>query len=154
MCFLTARPLWPSSVSIRSSVCWARVSTEVKAISNDSPCAFNFSPASLASAIPLSVRSGSFQPVKRFFRFHSLWPCLTSTRSRSLIFLFRSGLFLIEQDLFGKPVSTFPDHALKIAEPEYVGHRIQSGLAVARPECCFGGALREHGAVFGPVGEL
>ena len=46
---------------------------------------WHFWPASLASLWPSSVRSTSRQPVNRFFRFHSLWPWRTSTRSRSFI---------------------------------------------------------------------
>src|ERR1700692_4874158 len=126
-------PFWPSSLSVRSSVCCARNSTEVNAMSNDSPCAFSLRPASLASAMPCSVRSGSFQPVNRFFRFHSLWPWRTSTRSRSLIF-----------------VIPF----LEVLKPEHVGHRVKPRLLVARPKGGLDGALREHGAVLGAVRQL
>ena len=62
----------------------ARLSAEVKAMSKVSPCALSLRPASRASAMPCSVRSTSRQPVNRFFRFHSLWPCRTSTRRRSV----------------------------------------------------------------------
>lgn len=42
-------------------------------------------PALLSGLLdPKSVRSGSFQPVKMFFKFHSLWPWRTSTRMRSI----------------------------------------------------------------------
>src|SRR6202047_1017138 len=118
---------------MRASERCARTSTEVKATSKGSPCAFSLRPASLASVMPCSLRSGSFQPVNRFFRFHSLWPWRTSTRSRSLIF-----------------VIPF----LEVLKPEHVGHRVKPRLLVARPKGGLDGALREHGAVLGAVRQL
>jgi hypothetical protein len=37
-------------------------------------------------------------------------------------------IFLFEHDLFGKPVSTFPDHALKRTESRHVFGRIVVGF--------------------------
>ena len=44
--------------------------------------AFRRRPALRASSIPRSVSPGSFQPVNRFLRFHSLWPWRARTRRR------------------------------------------------------------------------
>src|SRR5713226_4597557 len=44
------------------------------------PAACMRRPASFASATPSSLRGTSCQPVKRFSRFHVLWPCRSSTR--------------------------------------------------------------------------
>src|SRR6202047_1821284 len=121
----------PSSASMRSSVRRARLRTDVKATSKRRPCALSLRPALSASVMPCSVRSGSFQPVKRFFRFHSLWPWRTSTRRRSLI--------------------SCPFKFLEITKPEHIGHRIEAGLLITRPECRLDGALREHGAVLGAM---
>ena len=63
----------------------ARFKTEVKATSNVYSPSRRASAASCASRIPRSDRSTSVQPVKRFSRFHVLWPCLTNT---SLIITF------------------------------------------------------------------
>ena len=62
-----------------SSVCWARFSLLVKAMSKRSPSALSTRPAQTASIKPLSVRSGLRMPVKMFFLFHSLSPWRTST---------------------------------------------------------------------------
>ncbi len=64
----------PISSSIRDMVSWARLSAEVKPMSKAMPWALSLRPAARASAIPTSVRTTSFHPVNRFFRFHSLWP--------------------------------------------------------------------------------
>ena len=106
---------WPISASISFSVCCARVRAEVKARSNDRPCSFSLRPAVFASAMPSSVRSGSFQPVNRFFRFHSLWPCRTSTRSRSLILL------------------SVPGYWILVTKAEHIGHGVKAGLLAMRP---------------------
>ena len=58
----------------------ALLSSEVKWISKIMFCSFIFSPVIFASSKPFLVRPGFFQPVKRFFAFHSLCPCLTRTK--------------------------------------------------------------------------
>ena len=67
------------SSRISQSVRIARVNTDVKAISKEMPSSLSARPAACASRAPRSVRSTSVQPVNRFFRFHSLWPCRTRT---------------------------------------------------------------------------
>src|SRR5690606_458147 len=52
----------------------ARVRTEVWDVSKRSPASAITVPAALASASPWGVRGTSCQPVKRFSRFHVLWP--------------------------------------------------------------------------------
>src|SRR5690349_10541878 len=42
-------------------------------------------PASFASATPVSLNGTSCQPVKRFSRFHVLWPCRSKTRVARLL---------------------------------------------------------------------
>src|SRR5258707_15583723 len=42
----------------------------------------------------------------------------------------------------------------ELAKAEHVGHRIQSGLLVARPKCGLDGTLREHRPVLGSVRQL
>ena len=42
----------------------------------------------------------------------------------------------------------------KSVEPEHVGHRIQPGLLLARPQRGLDGALREHHAVLGVMRQL
>src|SRR4030095_11127884 len=61
---------------------------------------------------------------------------------------------LFEHDLFGKPVSTFPDHALEVAEPEHVGHRIKPGLLALGPHRCPQCTVREDHAILGAVRQL
>jgi hypothetical protein len=43
---------------------------------------------------------------------------------------------LVEHDLFGKPVSTFPDHALAAAFPRLMRWSNKNGEAFASPLCC------------------
>src|SRR6202046_3431945 len=52
------------------------------------------------------------------------------------------------------PVPTSLENALETTEPEHIGHGIQPGLLVTRPQCRLHRALRKHGAVFGAVGEF
>src|SRR6202142_1254860 len=107
------------------------MSAEVKATSNLMPWPLSLRPASRASATPLSVRSTSRQPVNRFFRFQSLWPCRTSTRRRSVIALL--------------------SHTLEIFQPQHIHHRIEPGLLCARPQRGMQRAAREDHAVLGLV---
>merc|ERR1719310_310840 len=59
------------------SVCWALLSSDVEATSNSKPSfQIHVAPAA-ASFLPNIVSGTSAQPVKRFFAFHSDWPCLT-----------------------------------------------------------------------------
>ncbi len=74
----SSNPVWPSVSRMMSLGLRARLSAEVKAMSNAMPRALSFSAPALASSRPSSVRSTSRQPVKRFFRFHSLWPWRTT----------------------------------------------------------------------------
>src|SRR6185295_8031207 len=121
----------PISANTKSSVRCARLSTDVNATSNLIPRALSFSPAFFASATPCSVRSTSFQPVNKFFRFHSLWPWRRSTRRRSVMLC----------------PSNF-------AKAQYVGHRIETGLPTLAPLCRSQRATREDHAVLGPVYEF
>ena len=57
----------------------ARRSMEVNSLSGRTPASFSSSPPCTASALPLSDRATSTQPVKRFFAFHSLSPWRSST---------------------------------------------------------------------------
>src|SRR3569832_1031662 len=59
------------------SVCWARLSTDVKATSNLMP--LRSRPARWASSSPSLVMSTSTHPVKRFSRFHCDCPWRTRT---------------------------------------------------------------------------
>src|SRR5689334_14898068 len=102
--------------------------------------AFRRRPAMRASSTPRSVRPGSFQPVNRFFRFHSLCPWRTSTRRRS-------GL-LIEGSRSGGEL------ALEISQAEHVRHGVIAGLLVKRPERGLDRAAREQAAVLGAVTDL
>src|ERR1700737_4263937 len=52
----------------------ARINTDVCTISGLRPAAFMRRPDSSASLTPCSLRGTSVQPVKRFSRFHVLWP--------------------------------------------------------------------------------
>src|SRR3954453_4218576 len=57
----------------------ARVSSDVYATSNAYPPSFSNCPAAFASERPVSDRSTSVQPVKRFSLFHVLSPCRSNT---------------------------------------------------------------------------
>src|SRR5579871_3128979 len=78
------------------------MSAEVKARSNATPCALRRRPACLASSTPAGVRSTSRQPVKRFLRFHSLWPWRRRTKRRSLAGILRD----LVRGFFGDSRST------------------------------------------------
>src|SRR6267378_3647108 len=58
----------------------ARTRTDVWTMAGARPAASSSRPASLASVAPSSLSGTSCQPVKRFSRFHVLWPCRSKTR--------------------------------------------------------------------------
>src|SRR5687767_15112199 len=66
--------------SARLAVRTARFWTEVNTRSRSMPLSRINAPAARASASPCSVTSTSHQPVKRFSRFHWLWPWRRRTR--------------------------------------------------------------------------
>src|SRR6185312_14891990 len=109
---------------------------EVKAMSKVSPSAFSLRPALRASATPCSDRSTSRQPVNRFFRFHSLWPWRTSTRSRSVI------------------AAAPKDCGSEITEAEHIDHGIEPGWPRPRPLRGLERTVGKDHPVLGLVGEL
>src|SRR6266700_49289 len=124
--------LCPNSSSARSSERCARLSAEVKPMSNRMPCALSLRPAARASLTPISVRSMSRQPVNRLLRFHSLWPWRRSTSSRSVIIRSLS----------------------KITQAENIGHRIESRFPPPRPQRRLERPAGEDHAVLRLVHEL
>src|SRR5689334_710519 len=62
-----------------SAVWMARMSTDVCTTSGSRPSFFIARPASRASDTPCSLSGTSCHPVKRFSRFHVLWPWRSST---------------------------------------------------------------------------
>src|ERR1700758_1856046 len=85
--------------------------------------------------MPFSVRPTSRQPVNRFFRFQSLWPWRTSTRSRSLMsVMFRCSI-------------------LDVAEAEHIGHGVEPGRLAMCPQRGLQCAMGKDHAVLGLVRE-
>src|SRR5690606_37038433 len=81
----------------------ARVCREVKAQLGSRPVFASNSPAAHASATPFSVRPTSHQPVKRFSRFHWLWPWRTRIRlGKEALLDWRERHALARRVLFGK----------------------------------------------------
>src|SRR5262249_38424466 len=70
------------------------------------------------------------QPVKRFFRFQSLWPWRTSTRRRSLI-------------------TVSIRRVDSVAKPQHVGHGVEAGLLAMRPQRRLDRPMGEDRAIFG-----
>ena len=69
----------------------ARTSTEVWATSTSTAWSRSRVPAPRASFSPCSDRSQSYQPVKRFSRFQTLWPCRSRTRVATATGAYRGG---------------------------------------------------------------
>src|SRR5262245_53213394 len=147
-----------------SSVLCARLSVEVKAQSKGTPFFFRMVPARWASAMPSSVRPTSFQPVKRFDRFHSLSPWRTRTRTFSPGGVFALSARPVIADsqappsrLLGGygPFRQIPNlRTEQASQAKHVGHRIKSRGAAASPQRRLDRAASENPAIGGDMGKL
>src|SRR5882724_12551497 len=78
-------------------------------------CAIIF-PAPVVQVLPLERRSDRTSVFETGLTRARHEPAIGATKSTRLVGLRRSlASFLFEHDLFGKPVPTFPDHALVVA---------------------------------------
>ena len=76
--FSSGTHILPETRETMFQVSTARLKTDVNAAVGRKPSRLKILPAFSASAIPASDKPTSVQPVNRFSRFHSLWPCLKS----------------------------------------------------------------------------
>src|SRR5262245_28922555 len=146
-----------------SSVLCARLSVEVKALSKRTPFFFRMAPARWASAMPSSVRPTSFQPVKRFDRFHSLSPWRTRTRTFSPGGIFALSACPVIADSQA-PIPAFRRYGSfrhmpnlrtqQASQAKHVHHRIKSGGAAASPQRRLDRAASENPAIGGDMGKL